>query len=283
MWSKRNKLIGEQLNPFTGLYDKVYDYENSENVWVEPKAKRKSVYSTDTVAICSGSVIEIKKYSEKLLYGYSDSSVKTGKRSVKKNFDFYKRDDNINASKMHLRRLINANVQKGSKFVTLTFRDNLQDVDFAKILFKNFVKKINYRRKKNGKENLKYVYVIEFQKRGAIHFHSIFFNMGFVNSSYLQSLWEYGFLKINLINNIDNVGAYVVKYMQKDFYNSSLDGHDMYGRSKGNLQESVVIKEPSTVAKLLEGYKNKIVFTKLYTTQYRGNIEYIQINLKRNE
>lgn len=280
MYVKKNKLIGEQLNPFTNLYDKVYDYENSENVWVEPKGFDKEHIVTNWKAICSGSVIEIWNYQEPLFYGFdTKSDVRKGKQKV--DTDFIKRRDNFIRSQFKLRRLINANVNFNSKFITLTFKENLSDISVAKYKFKKFIERMNRRRLKKKLDKLKYVYVIEFQKRGSIHFHCIFFNLGFFRNDELFKIWKYGFTKINKIDDVDNVGSYVVKYMEKSLSDSRMNGVDLYGRSKGNLEEPLVIKRPLEVKQILKAYKNKVVFKKIYKSDYNGKIEYMQINLKR--
>lgn len=285
MWRERKKIVGESYNPFTQRYEKVYDIEKTEKVWVAPKGHDKKIKRTDRVAIISGDVIEIKKYDD---YQYYDYTVRGSKGTGKKKTDNKKRADKINESKMNLRRLINANVNPFSKFVTLTFKENLTDIDEAKKIFKKFVMKLNYRRKKENKENLKYIYVVEFQERGAVHFHCIFFNMGFMKNEELQKVWGQGFTKINRIKDVDNVGAYVVKYMQKDLIDDRLNGKDLYGRSR-DLKKPIIIKKPSEVVAISDGLQkfldfnnvSYVPFSKQYTTKYRGNIEYMQYNLKR--
>lgn len=284
MWKERKKVVGESYNPFTKRYEKVFDIDNKEKIWVSPKGHDKEKIVTNYKAVCSGNVIEIYNYEEPLFYGFDNSNngIGKGKKKVGDKADFIKRRDNMMNSKMKLRRLINANVKKYSKFVTLTFAENVQDVDSAKDIFKKFIKKLNYRRKKEGKQNLKYVYVVEFQKRGSIHFHCVFFNMGFIKNEELQRLWGKGYTKINIITNVDNVGAYVVKYMEKSLEDNRLNGKDLYGRSKGNLEESLVIKQPREVTAILEAYQNNITFEKTYKTDYNGKVQYYQIKLPRD-
>ena len=250
MWRDRKRIVGESFNPFTQRYEKVYDIEKTEKVWVAPKGHDKKIKKTNSVAIISGHIVEIKKYSDDVYYDYTVRG-SSGKGTGKKKTDNKKRADKINESKMNLRRLINANVNPFSKFVTLTFKENLTDIDEAKKIFKKFVMKLNYRRKKENKENLKYIYVVEFQDRGAVHFHCVFFNMGFMKNEELQKIWGQGFTKINRIKDVDNVGAYVVKYMQKDLIDDRLNGRDLYGRSR-DLKKPIVIKKPSEVWRLSE-------------------------------
>jgi hypothetical protein len=53
-------------------------------------------------------------------------------------------------------------------FTTLTFRENLHNIKEANYEFLKFIKRVKY---KFG--DFKYLAVIEFQDRGAIHYHMI--------------------------------------------------------------------------------------------------------------
>jgi len=76
-----------------------------------------------------------------------------------------KRKDSTNRTRTEMRRLINCN-QDFSKFYTLTFADNITDVKFANKHFNKFIMRMEYH---YGK--FKYIAVIEFQERGAVHYH----------------------------------------------------------------------------------------------------------------
>lgn len=178
-------------------------------------------------------------------------------------------------AKKNLRRLINSNCTKNDLFVTLTYSKNMQDIVQAKNDFKRFIKSM----KRKG-YNLKYVYVIEFQKRGAIHFHVIFFGCGFIDNKFLSEVWGLGFVKINRINDIDNAGAYVVKYMDKELVDDRLVGHDLYGRSRG-LKNPEIINNPQEVGQLLEDLSDNLVYTNVYNNDYKGTCVYCQFNTNR--
>lgn len=267
--------IRKSKDPFSGKEVDEY-YVSHKEIDVSPPVHKKEKFFTDRRAIISGDVIEIIEYEEPIFYG-AENTFQQGKiRSENR-----KTADNINKSKMTLRRLINTNYNSDSKFVTLTFRENLKDIDVAKDNFKKFVKKMNYRRKKEGLENLKYIYVVEFQKRGAIHFHCIFFNMEYIENDKITEIWSHGFTKINSLKDCDNVGAYVVKYMSKALEDDRLNNRDLYGRSKGNLKEPIILKKACEVRALQQAYKDKTIYFQSYDTNYRGEVTYSQINLKR--
>lgn len=274
MYIEKNRVIGESYNPFTKKVDKVYSYE-SEKIFVNPSVARNG-FASNTKAICSGNVIEFYDYERPVFYGYS--SVSTGKKKI--SVGGKKRVNNVNATKRRIRRIINCNVSRISKFVTLTFAKNETDVKSCKNEFKKFIKRLNYRLVKDGKKKVKYLYVVEFQKRGAVHFHCVFFNLPFIKNYVLNDLWKNGFVRINKIDNCDNVGSYVVKYMNKELLDDRLTNCDLYGRSRG-LKEPYEIKKPSEVAILKKAYKNCVIYTSSYNTEYNGLIEYSQVNLTR--
>lgn len=57
--------------------------------------------------------------------------------------------------------------------------------------------------------------------------------MEYTESSILQEVWGNGFIKINKIDDIDNVGAYICKYLTKINSDSRLKGRKCYFNSRG--------------------------------------------------
>lgn len=279
MFKKIAKLIGDEYNPFTQRYEDVYSLEKTETVYVAPKVHEKRLTFYNKKAIISNNVIEIVEYKENVCEGFKVTNAHGGK---KKGTNTKKRSNNINQSKMALRRLINANVTGKDLFVTLTYKENMLDIGEGKKDFKKFIMRWNYRRKKEGLDALRYVYVVEFQKRGAVHFHCIFFNVGYISNKNLNALWGKGFVKVNKIDKVDNVGSYVVKYMEKDLIDDRLNSRDLYGRSKGNLKDPVITKNPQEVEALERFLKNNLVYSNAYDSEYYGQVTYKQYNLYRN-
>lgn len=186
--------------------------------------------------ILSGAVLEFlefKKRSE--LYISSDDS----------------RTQAINRARRRLRRLINSNAGQWyddiSKkyflplFLTLTFRENITDIKYANSFFSDFVARFNYHFFQTKKRVLKYVVVVEFQQRGAVHYHAILFNVPFVENLHarISDVWRHGFVFVNSLKDVRNVGAYVVKYMSKEMQDDRLVGQKMYFASK-NLLKPIV-------------------------------------------
>ena len=114
--------------------------------------------------IITGHVIEIYEYKN-YIHGKGGARVRgeASEESKQKNYS------NTNQRRRDtIRRLACCNFDnKYDKFLTLTFADNKTDVKACNILFKAFIRKL-----KRYKENLKYLAVIEFQERGAVHYQN---------------------------------------------------------------------------------------------------------------
>lgn len=208
----------------------------------------------DKKVIIAGNVIEVYEYEKSVHFGYKDTRKNSkGRGSIASADDKEKnREKVLSRARKDLRRIINCNIQKYSKFLTLTFKDNVQDLDYANNEFKNFIKRLNY----HYGIKIKYTAVIEFQKRGAIHYHCILYNLvQKINVQELQEIWKHGFIKINSIDNVDNVGAYVCKYMTKTD-DDRLLGRRMYFNSRC-LNRPQEIKEPDLIAQLQRSLLNQ--------------------------
>lgn len=183
---------------------------------------------------------------------------------------------------MELRRLINANFDIHAKFLTLTHKENITDVDMANRNFRKFIQRLRH---KYG--DFKYAAVIEFQARGAVHYHMIA-DLPYITKSELAEIWGHGFVRINDIKDknggsgVDNVGAYVTAYMTKDQSDPRLHGRKMYFTSK-NLIRSRTYRswEALEIIESNQLEQKKEVFTSSYESEYQGNITYKEYNPKR--
>lgn len=236
-------------------------------------------------AIISGDVIEFYEYQKPY---YKDYEVKNGSRGRKKGSVSSESDNNrakvLQRAKKNLRRIINSNAYqyKGvtTKFLTLTFKENVKDIPAANKEFKKFVKRVNYNVFGTKKARLKYSGVIEFQKRGAIHYHVVMYNLPYVKADVLRELWGHGHIKINKISKVDNLGAYVTKYMTKDNDDDRLKGKKCYFNARGLLEPKEVtdIKKVESLRDSLPAKNLKYVDS--FKSDYLGNINYLQFNLK---
>lgn len=116
-----------------------------------------------------------------------------------------------------LRYLINNNFMgnENELFVTLTYAENMTCAKRLYADFDKFMKRLRYRYK--NKSTIDYISVVEPQSRGAWHCHVLMrFNeldSIYIANSSLRTLWGHGFVRVNRINNIDNIGAYLTAYL----------------------------------------------------------------------
>lgn len=100
--------------------------------------------------------------------------------------------------------------------ITLTYRDNFQDAAEAKRHLDVFFKRVFRRFPKASA-----IWRMEYQKRGAIHFHILLFNMPYWNKDGLTQAWhecsdrEGGYTFIEFIRNKKHMFSYVGKYLAK--------------------------------------------------------------------
>ncbi|MGT2959369.1 Rep protein [Streptococcus bovimastitidis] len=129
-------------------------------------------------------------------------------------------------SKWKLQRLIDCNYDNKTSFLTLTTKENIKDRIEFNTMFDKFIKRLNYYIYHSKKRQLKYIAVLERQKRGAWHAHILLFNFPFVLHSSLLETWGHGAVRINKLDSLDdssNAGRYVAKYMEKGIGQELLD------------------------------------------------------------
>lgn len=248
---------------------------------------------TDKVII-SGDVIEIYKYQKGYLKGYENDEALGGRKSNYESENYAEhRKQVLSRAKRDLRRLINANVNRygdqfTSKFITLTFGENITDISVANAEFRKFIKKLNYLIYGTKKQNLKYSVVPEFQSRGAVHYHIIIYNMPYVKQNIIQDVWGNGFVFINKIDNIDNVGAYIAEYLGdsnkkqgREEEDDRLKGKKSYFNSRG-LFKPIEITDKRKVEALAQALPidNK-TYEARFENEHLGAISYTQYNIKR--
>ena len=133
-----------------GNYKQLYCYndlkiKNDENLEKNTKSIKKSFQN-------------MQKISSTYLFKEKNLSRKSDLKFIE-----YK---NISRSKFKLQRLVKANEEIFKTFITLTFKENIIDIENANRKFRYFIDTV--RRKF---DNFKYICVPEFQKRGAVHYH----------------------------------------------------------------------------------------------------------------
>lgn len=223
--------------------------------------------------------------------------------------NFKNRYKSMIRARNNIKRICNANTEIWNSFITLTFEDHINTLESAHLKFKSFLKRVNkYQNRFNT--DFKYLAVVEFTKIGRVHYH-LLTNIKLNYSSKLKgaktkeqkefelmfsrNVWKFGFVDIRSIDYIDNVGAYLVKYMTKEFIhenNTYMVSKQLY-RCSRNLNKSFEMtfnnfdkKDRELIEYILNAYNFKIndteeVFYKRYTSEYTGIVEYFEYNNKR--
>lgn len=285
---QRQRMLNFQPNPqFSHEFrDELEKYGSDGDELRKPADKRSKVK-----VIVSNHVVEVFEYSEGVRVGPRPKSdqynidFETGeileKEKKSSNAQEVKRN-NARRARNEARRLVLANFDNGSKFITLTFRDgsvnDVRDVRECNAAFEKFIKRLRKRY-----SDFKYLKVIEFQdtnNRGAVHYHFLS-TLPYVPFEKLAELWGLGYIGINRIEHVDNVGAYVTSYMLKDFDDPRLRGEKAYSTSK-NLIRPIVL-HGADAQEIIDNYlqDKKEVFANSYESEYQGEITYKEYNLQR--
>lgn len=160
-------------------------------------------------------------------------------------------------------RIVDCNFDNKTKFMTLTFKENIQDIACTNYEFSKFIKRLNFYLYHVKKQCLKYLAVWERQKRGAIHYHIIFFDLPYMKNKELEDIWGHGFIKINRIavDSKDNRGRYVSKYFSKDIDEKTYKQKSFF---KSQNLKSPIIKR-KTQDELSDFSNDNVVFSKTYS------------------
>lgn len=255
--------------------------------------------------IVSGNVIEVYEYEKSPTVPEYDVHVNDGYdpfdyenykldseqlEKYKKDRTQERREQTVRDARNMVRRLALMNFGPGDKFITLTYKENVKDIDKADLDFKNFIKRFKYHFKI---DRLKYIAVREFQKRGAIHYHVICdWDKRFESEKEVRhyervlgrDIWRHGFVDIKTMDeNNDNVGAYLVKYMTKNVSVVFFKNRKIYLCSKGLERPKVYrgLEAEMIIEAYGLGTQKKEVFTNSYVSEYLGNVVYKEYNLLR--
>jgi len=210
-------------------------------------------------------------------------------------------------SKLECQRLAKANDKEWETFITLTFEENITDIDSANKKFRYFIDKV-----RRVEKDFKYVCIPEFQKRGAVHYHlltNIPINSKIIpkrkklklwskeTKSYKEleyyeiKYWNQGFSSAEPIKeNQKKIIGYISKYMTKDIDKRLFGKHRyFYSQNLNNPRENFIDTENAEEYKYyikkiqdidliyqneyLNPYDNtKVLFLEFYKTSKLYNI-----------
>lgn len=245
----------------SGPYLELYAYEKIQQRGFTRKKKRKPDHEQLQIA----DVIEQDTEREKAIK------------------HFMKRRDSVARTRTQIKRIINSNPDL-SKFYTLTFKENILDVEKANKYFTKFIMKMNYHY-----GNFKYISVIEFQTKrgkknkddGAVHYHFLC-NLPFIKAKKVRKLWGHGRIEIQEIDGVTNLGAYVCKYLQKEMTDERLFNKKKYFCSK-NMERPIYLYDDEMISNLVSLYGLDVIkpdFEKTFKNKYIGKVIYKSFKLK---
>lgn len=154
-----------------------------------------------------------------------------------------KRLDNARRATMAFRRLVASNLGKPPNpiLITLTYAENIEDIKRGYKDFRSFIQRL---RDKFG-PSFRYIAVPEFQRRGAIHYHALFWGLPpdiyerERETRLVASLWAVGFVFIKQTDGDDRLSTYLSKYMSKAFLDERLSNQKAYTSSRNCLRPKI--------------------------------------------
>ncbi len=241
-------------------------------------------------AVISGSIAEFYLYRLPIAYGYEKPKIQRNlpyEKSEQEKQDSKKRS--LLQTKRALRNILQSNAwqhfdNKGKPylplFITFTFKENVKELTQAHRQFKLFIQRFNFRF--YGRSTaIRYLAVPEFQKRGAVHYHVIFFNLPFIKNIYdqINNLWGNGFTLVESIKNLSHMVNYVAKYLTADGLDERLIGRKRYFASRG-LVKPLEIRDEEIISNLLKQLpKETIKYQKYYSSDDGQETEYINYDI----
>jgi len=224
-----------------------------------------------------GNYGEMYEYEKPIFYNHSPIFVRNtdGKKNT------IRRADNLAIARQKINRLVLGNTNYKNcapRFVTFTFAKNITSLNEANIYWQNFIRKF---RKEYG--NRQYLTVVEFQKRGAVHYHTLFFDLKFRKGikENLRNMWGRGFIKFKSakkIGNIEHLGLYLAKYLQKDIMDIRLTGEKAFFTSK-NLTQPIIIRGMETCSEILYEMIEDGAIVETYMSHYYGTVKKYKLNI----
>ncbi len=244
-------------------------------------------------AIIAGHIIKLYKYSTVQVCQKGKTCKDRQKREDRTEEEKQRdRKRNLWRARNGLIDTINANVDRPwgerLKFFTMSFSDDIFDLKEANREFNKFIKRLEY----HIKRKIHYTVIARFQdgkrpggklggRDGVIHYHVLFYDLPYVPHEKLTGIWGRGFVWINAVDDVDNLGVYMVEgYMGKEMEDERLNGQKHYWSSRGLAKPLVMYGREDLSIKL--GIQDREpVYRKTFVSDYVGVVDYEQYNLKR--
>ena len=230
------------------------------------------VYDTKYELI--GDKLRITNYSVPIANGY---------RAKRLDYSKDQTNDRSNKSlyrtRCNIKDTIDCNVGQYSKFITLTFKDDLYFEDRKEALkrFNLFTKRFKH----HYNEPLRYVAIMELQTgsdrhqstlespRMVWHFHLVVFNdLKLDLNDFELNVWQYGITNTKKIDRVENIGLYLMKYITKDTIQFIKNGENMVFKSQG-LKKPIISHGIDCKQPIIDVGNKKMVLS------YSSNYKYI--------
>lgn len=224
-----------------------YDYEAAYhqqaeklNEWFLEQMSRQGKYVTYALKeIMSGEQFEIEIYPQ---FKNMEEVPLEGRRIRKDNSSAQRNLNEKNARK-YLERLINANFTNRDIWITLTYDDEHLppdgDIDAAIKKAQLYIDRINYRRKKLGLGNAKYIYVTEYNPDAEIRWHHHIIMDGEMDMDTVEKCWKQGSRnEVRRLQKDENGLVGMAKYITKE--KDRIRSERRWNSSKGLSQKSVL-------------------------------------------
>lgn len=268
-----------------------YDYETGYNKTIESleeweleqAVKRKEIpmiYRTTTTK--AGNQIEVDIYPS---FAHKEDIPRTQRKRESKPSQ---KNLNERRARRYLNQLVSKNFGEGDIWATFGYdNDNLPiNGDDAQKIFTNYIRRVNRRRKKQGKENIRYICVTEYsedkKKKIRCHHHVILGGEQGekLNRDELESMWKHGKRTHTRIVTPDKDTHLLglVKYITKD-----PKGKKRWTASKG-LKKPVVTRSYSKFRKreVYEMVRDRKQLERLIQKKY-PKCKFIDAEVKTNE
>ncbi len=193
-----------------------------------------------------------------------------------------KSERHIKRAVFNFRRKVRSTLIYGTPHMFSLTMYEIVDIALAYKIYTQFCVRL---RKVFGKEVI-WITVPEFQKRGAVHFHCLVWDLPYDiheierDNRHIQHLWGYGYVDVIATNGSPKLSGYLAKYMSKAMYDDRLFGKKAYSCSR-NALSPMFLKTKTQVAFLKEEFgidmgEGSLQPTddKEYTTKWLGRVHY---------
>ncbi len=262
----------------------MYDEERGRQkylAYIQKAKELKAKTSYTKKIVLAGLFVEEYTYENPVIHG--QKRMKRRKKKKPKTEQTEMRGDALRRTRMNIMRLVNSNPDFLT-FLTLTFDENkaknkqdITELEKCNYWFKTFIVRL-----KHNFPTIKYLAVPEFQgdyyfrtglKKefgGAIHYHLLLNEK--IDSQIMEKIWGHGFIKINKIKAINNVGLYVSKYLSKESFNKKYFGKRKFFYSK-NLNRPQEYKGQDCEPILADLPQLKLVYETEFESKHRGKVK----------